>query len=240
MARINTSSMKVLTRKTPMRHIRTGDITQKIAATVVFNSELINQIQNEQKTRIRQVGLKMLATYFEAYVDNLARMNHSSFHHVYEPNRTGNKDSRLFESNITGNTLTYNFKPSQQPGDSGYVFENKAFVMENGIPITIRAKQAEYLKFEVDGNFVSKKQVYVSQPGGPDVKGSFFQTFTTFMTTNALDALHDLKFFERIEKGIQQESRVVLARVSAGKIEGMAKDAAVAANNITRRLERGL
>jgi hypothetical protein len=57
------------------------------------------------------------------------------------------------------------------------------------------------------------------------------------MTSMAGAALADLGFFERIEKGIANESRIALARVSAGKIEGMASEASRAANNIVRRLK---
>jgi hypothetical protein len=181
-----------------------------------------------------------LARYFEAYVDNLARMNHSKFHHLYEPGRTGNKGSRLFEGSVNNRTkpvLTYNFTQSVLPGDSGYVFENRAFVMENGIPLNIKAQDSEYLKFEYEGEFYSKKQVYVANPGGTEVENSFTETFNAFMTSMADDALRDLGFFQRIERGIANESKIALARVSAGKIEGMAQEAAKSASSIVRRLK---
>jgi hypothetical protein len=237
--RINTSSLDSVTKAKKKNHIRTGNMVEKIVATVKFNSELINQINNEQKPRIQEQGLKLIATYFEAYVDNLARMNNSRFHHLYEPGRSGAKDSRLFQGSVTSRTkpiLTYNFTPSVLPGDSGYVFENRAFVMENGIPLNIKAKDSQYLKFEYEGEFYSKKQVYVANPGGTEVENSFSETFNTFMTSMADDALRDLGFFQKIERGIANESRIALSRVSAGKIEGMAQEAAKSANTIVRRL----
>jgi hypothetical protein len=238
--RINTSSLDTVTKAKKKNHIRTGNMVEKIVATVKFNSELINQINNEQKTRIQEQGLKLIAKYFEAYVDNLARMNNNRFHHLYEPGRTGVKGSRLFEGTVSGRTkptLTYNFTPSSLPGESGYVFENRAFVMENGIPLNIKAKDSEYLKFEYEGEFYSKKQVYVANPGGAEVENSFTETFNAFMTSMADDALRDLGFFQKIERGIANESKIALARVSAGKIEGMAQEAAKSANNIVRGLK---
>lgn len=238
---INTTPLKALVKPKSRKHIRTGNIVEKIAASVLFNSELINRINNQDKSRIQVAGLKMMAIYFEAYVDNLARMNYSRFHHIYEPGMTGIKEGRLFESSITSSsikpTLVYNFLPSRVPPESGYVFKNKAYVMENQIPLTITAKNAEYLRFEYEGEFYSKKTVFVAEPGGADVGGSFVETFNTFMTSMAGAALSDLGFFERIEKGIANESRTALARVSAGKIEGMALEASKSANNIVRRLK---
>lgn len=237
--RINTSPLDSLTKPQRRRHIKTGDMIEKIVATVKFNSELVNQINNEQKTRIQEQGLRWISKYFESYVDNLARMNNSRFHHLYEPGRTGNKNARLFEANIVSGRvpiLKYNFIESVIPGDSGYVFENRAFVMENGIPLNIKAKDSEYLRFEYDGEFFSKKQVYVANPGGVEVENSFSETFNSFMTSVAGQALTDLGFFERIERGILQESKITLARISAGKIEGMASQAAKSADNISRRL----
>jgi hypothetical protein len=238
--RINTSSLDSVTKAKKKNHIRTGNMVEKIVATVKFNSELINQINNEQKPRIQEQGLKLIATYFEAYVDNLARMNQSKFHHLYEPGKSGSKDSRLFEASVSGKTrptLTYNFTQSVIPGESGYVFENRAFVMENGIPLNISAKNSEYLRFEYEGEFYSKKQVYVANPGGAEVENSFSETFNAFMTSMADDALRELGFFQKIERGIANESRIALARVSTGKIEGMAAEAAKSANSIVRGLK---
>ena len=238
--RSDTSVLNSLVKPKKRRHIKTGNIVEKIAATAKFNLELINQINYDQRTRIEEQGLKWIAKYFEAYVDNLARMNHSRFHHLYEPDRTGLKGSRLFESNISGGNktvLSYNFLPSSIPGDSGYVFENRAFVMENGIPLNIKAKDSQYLKFEYEGEFYSKKQVYVANPGGTEVESSFSETFNAFMNSMANDALRDMGFFERIERGIANESKITLARVSAGKIEGMAAEASKSAKNIVKGLK---
>jgi hypothetical protein len=238
--RINTSSLTALTKPKRRNHIRTGNIVEKIAATVQFNSELANKIYLDDRSRVQLAGLKMLATYFEAYVDNLSRSNHAKYHHIYEPNQTGDSTARLFVSTLDkGKTpkLMYSFKQSSSPSDSGYVFRNRAFVMENGIPLNIKPKNEEYLKFEYNGKFYQKKQVYVSQPGGPEVQGSFSELFNKFMTTAASKALVDLEFFSRIENGMKKESAVVLKKISSGRISGMASEAASASDRIVRKLK---
>jgi hypothetical protein len=57
------------------------------------------------------------------------------------------------------------------------------------------------------------------------------------MTSMADDVLRELGFFQKIERGIANESRIALARVSTGKIEGMAAEAAKSANSIVRGLK---
>lgn len=239
MARIDNSVLKTMVKPKARKAIRTGNISEKIIATALFDTELINSIHNQEKQRIQIFGLTMISKYFEAYVDNMARMNPYKYHHIYEWNRVGNKGSRLFESQIVSGrnaTLSYNFKPSSSPSDSGYVFRNKAFVMENVIPQTIKATEADYLVFEVDGNFVRKKSVYVAEPGGSEVGGSFTEIFNTFMTSMAGQALKEFGFFEKIEQGIANERRIALGRISSGKIEGMALNAAKSANKIAKGL----
>lgn len=238
--KIDTSPLRPLTKPRKRNHIRTGNIVEKIAATVQFNSELANKIYVDDRSRVQVAGLKMLALYFEAYVDNISRSNHSKYHHIYEPNQTGDPTARLFVSTLdNGKTpkLMYSFKQSSSPSDSGYVFKNKAFIMENGIPLNIKPKSEEYLRFEYDGKFYRKKQVYVSDPGGPEVQGSFAELFNRFMTTAANKALTDLEFFSRIENGMRKESAVVLKKISTGKVSSMGSEAASASQRIVRTLK---
>lgn len=233
------SSIKTMTKPKARRHVRTGNISEKIIAKAVFDSELVSQISNEQKPRIKMEGLRYLSKYFSAYVDNIARSNHMKYHHLYEPGYTGEQKYRLFQANVSGEknpTLSFNFIQSRIPGESGYVFYNRAYVMENGIPLTIKPKNSRFLRFQYKGKYFTKKQVYVAQPGGPQVAGSFVEIFNIFMTQIANKALEEYGFFDRIEKGIQKESRIALARISAGKISDMAGDAAKSAKKIVRGL----
>lgn len=238
MARVNTSVLDSAIKKSKAKTFKSGDIGSKLAASAKFHMELLNKIHNEEKQRIQISGLRYLMNYFEAYVDNIARANHASLHHVYEPGMTGYANGRLFQGTIseTGKpTLVYKFKESKIPMPSGHIFRNKAFIMEEGITMTITPKNAKRLVFEVDGEIVSSSKVVVNNPGGKRVQGSFVKVFNHFMTSMAGTALQDMDFFSRIEKGIEKESKIVLRRINKGEINTMAM-AAAASNRIVRGL----
>ena len=239
MPRVDTSVLNVAIKKSKTKTFKTGDIGAKMAASAKFQLELLNRIHGEDKKRIQVAGLRYIMNYFEAYVDNAARSRPNSLHHVYEPGRTGDKSARLFEASILESgkpTLTYRFKESKVPGKSGYVFRNKAFIMEEGLPVTITPKNAKRLVFEIDGNIVSSEKVVVQNPGGDYVQGSFVKIFNQFMSTMANVALQDMEFFSRIEKGIQSESKIALRRISKGEITNMANLAAASSSKIVRSL----
>lgn len=239
MAKIDTSVLNVAIKKSKTKTFKTGDIGSKIAASAKFHMELINRLHNEEKSRIQIAGLKYIMNYFEAYVDNIARMKPQSLHHVYEPGMTGSATARLFEGKIneTGKpVLTYRFKESKVPGSSGYIFRNKAFIMEEGLPVTITPKNAKRLVFEIDGRTVSSEKVVVRNPGGDYVQGSFVKIFNQFMSSMANIALKDMEFFSRIERGIENESRIALRRISKGEITNMASLSANASKKIVRGL----
>lgn len=219
-------------------HVRTGDIVEKIAATAKFNLELVSQLSTRQKSRIQKYGLTLLAQYFEAYVDNVARANPYKYHHIYEVDQVGNKSARLFVSNINGNNpvLSYSFKQASKPSHSGYVFKNKAFVMEHGIPLKIRPVNSPRLVFEYKGEMFSKTQVFVANPGGTEVKGSFSELFHKFMTTQSNNALQELGFFKAIEDGIALETKAVISSLKSSNLNTMAARAAESANRIARRV----
>lgn len=219
------------------KHVRTGDIAEKMLATAKYTSELSKNLRgNDQLAR---AGLKMLAAYFDAYVDNVARSNTYKYHHIYEFNEVGNKNARLFVSTLNDSgkpMLSYSFKQSTKPSSSGYVFSNKAFVMENGIPLRIRATDSPRLVFEYKGDMYSKTQVFVPNPGGTEVEGSFSELFYRFMTTQADTALKELGFFEAIEKGIISETKNMLSSLKSSNLNTMSSRAAASANKIARKV----
>jgi ribosomal protein S15P/S13E len=238
-AKLDSSKINALTKKTKFKSIKTGDMPQKIAALATFHSGLINHLSDQEKSRIQQQGLKHIAKYFESYIDHLARVSPERYHHVYEPGMTGMEGGRLFSSNVSSNNtsavLSYSFKPSRVPVDSGHVFKLKAQIMESGTPVTIRAKRSKKLAFEVDGEMVFATETFVSNPGGVAVQNSFTKTFNEFMTAKANQVLIDLGFYERIEKSILEETKLVLRKISNGTITGMAAQSAGSARKISRR-----
>lgn len=238
MARIDSTKIASLTKKTKFKSVRTGDLPQKIAATAHFQAELINRLSNEEKVRIQEYGLRHISKYFESYVDHLARVNPNRYHHIYEPGQSGDPRARLFKSSVSSDKnkalLQYSFLPSRIPGESGQVFKSKAIIMESGTPVTITPKRAKSLVFEIDGEMVFAKESYVTNPGGVAVQNSFTETFNLFMTSKANEVLIELGFYERIEKAILSETKLVLRKISSGTISGMAMQASASAAKISK------
>ena len=129
------------------------------------------------------------------YIDSRARVNPEALHHIYEWNQVGNDSSRLFQitPKVSKRVLTFTgkFLPSKTVSDeSTEPFVNKANIMENSIAITIEPKNSDVLAFTIDGETVfSTKSIYIANPGGDEVAGSFGRTVEQFFSdyfTNAL------------------------------------------------------
>jgi hypothetical protein len=121
------------------------------------------------------------------YIDASARSNPEALHHVYEWNRVGSPSARLFDIDYTvsnlGLSLSGKFKQSSTVKDGSAVpFYNKAFIMENGVPVTIKPVRSNVLAFEVGGETVfTSNEIDVTNPGGDAVEGSFEMAFDQFM-----------------------------------------------------------
>jgi hypothetical protein len=154
---------------------------------------------------------KSVSKNFGRYLDARAAVMPKKYHHVYEWGAVGNPGSRLWrlQKRNTGNDrmmIRYDFLTSkrvapihpslQQPGPSGKfvkkstVFKNKAFVMENGIPVTIRPKTAKWLAIPSTFDLKSKATITFSRgpvriqnPGGSGVRFSFAQTFGGYFSS---------------------------------------------------------
>lgn len=120
------------------------------------------------------------------YIDANARINPEMLHHVYEWNKTGSPDARLFDLDYTisglGLSIKSSFRQSQSIKDGSNVpFYDKARIMENGIPVTIRPKNAKALVFDDNGVAVfSKGPIVVNNPGGENSVGGFESAFDSF------------------------------------------------------------
>jgi hypothetical protein len=129
-----------------------------------------------------QIAVKMLGKY----IDSRARADTDSLHHVYEWGGTGNEGARLFNFNVKASAQTITifgeFLPSKSISDtSDEPFVNKAEVMENAILIEITPKN-NVLAFEADGGetVFTADTVYVANPGGDGVAGSFGRVVEEF------------------------------------------------------------
>jgi hypothetical protein len=143
------------------------------AGTIVFN------------TRLAQIAEDAL----KQYIDIKAKANPESLHHVYEWGRTGDSSSRLFEINSVANKntiiFTGQFIPSSSVSESSNEpFVDKANIMENSISILVEPRSSDFLAFDVDGQQVfTVNSVFVENPGGDQVAGSFGRAVDDFFET---------------------------------------------------------
>jgi len=122
------------------------------------------------------------------FIDSMAKVDPQILQHVYEWNRVGSPEARLY-------SLTYSVTPmgivigssfrqsaSIKPG-SKKPFYDKARIMEAGIPITVAPRESRVLVFEENGETVfTTKPVQINDPGGPAAKGGFQKTLNIFFS----------------------------------------------------------
>jgi len=220
--------------------VDTGKMPEKIMAAAAYHTGTLSELHNNQtnKNQIIRNALEMVGEYFGFYMDNIARRDTASFHHVYEKDKTGQRNARLFYYTISGSagapSIQYSFKDATVAEESGQVFRKKAFMMEDGSPITIRPRAGKFLVFNIDGEKIFTKQSYVPNPGGAQVSGSFQKEFELYMNRQASLMLEDVGFYDKINREILKESELSLSRINSGNLNGsdMAKESA---NRIARR-----
>ena len=121
------------------------------------------------------------------YVDVSAKGNPAALQHVYEWYQVGSPSARLFNINYTvsnlGLSINSAFTQSRTvKKDSNVPFYNKAKIMEEGIPVTIKPTRSPVLVFNEGGQTVfTKKPVVISNPGGSQARGSFEKTMDEFI-----------------------------------------------------------
>lgn len=218
----------------------TGMFAEKVFALTTYDSTILTQTyQNpNNKRKIDRGAAFLVKNYFENYIDTKAKISPKSLHHIYEFDMTGNKTARLFQAQITdspaGAVLSYSFKSSKRPNREGYVFRNKAQVMEDGEPITVRPKRSQFLRYRLeDGQFVTSRQSFIPEPGGP-VKGNFQEEFNNFMTTRASYVLEKSSFYQLIERAIIGKRRLMIPRINSGMVSDAAAKAAQDAEQIAQ------
>ena len=139
--------------------------------TIIFNTRL---------AQITEEALKQ-------YIDIKAKANPESLHHVYEWNQTGSPSARLFDLRYTvskiGLSVNSTFRQSRSVNqDMTTPFYDKARIMENGIPVTIRPTKSQVLKFNgPNGEIFTRRPVKIENPGGEDVYKGFESVFDEFM-----------------------------------------------------------
>lgn len=153
---------------------------------VQYSEGFLQGIEQGKQKFLRNLGSDII-TILKEFIDSNARSNPEALHHVYEWYQTGLAEARLYEINYVTNRiggLTFNYTFSQSSSikvGSQVPFYDKARIMEEGIPVTIRPKNGNVLKFESGGEEIfTSRQVRVENPGGEAVQGSFQKVFDLF------------------------------------------------------------
>jgi len=130
--------------------------------------------------------------------------------------------------------IQYNFIEASSPEKSGSVFKRKAFIMEEGQSLTITPKNNKFLAFQINGEQVFSKKVFVPNPGGTRVAGSFKSAFDSFMQNNANQVLTDIGFYDKINEATRIESDIAVSSINKGNLNGSSL-ADASAKKIVRR-----
>ncbi len=134
---------------------------------------------------LKTLGMQTVELMKE-FIDSNARVNPQMLHHIYEWNMTGSPDARLYDISYTTSNLGLSFKSSFSQSTSikngsRVPFYDKARIMEQGIPVTIRPKVAQVLAFDDNGEQIfTRGPVQVMNPGGTEVEGGFEKVFDMF------------------------------------------------------------
>lgn len=153
---------------------------------IKYSIGFLDGVHSGKKAFLDNLGKNAIEAMKE-YIDMNARVDPQILHHMYEWNRTGSPSARLYDLVYTvgnlGLSIKSSFRQSTSVKDGSKVpFYDKARIMENGIPVTIRPKQSSVLVFDDNGETVyTKTPITIEKPGGQAVEGGFEKTFNSFM-----------------------------------------------------------
>jgi hypothetical protein len=152
-----------------------------------YSAGFLDGIQLGKVKFFNLLGLETIEM-LKRFIDSNAKANPEMLHHVYEWHKTGSPDARLYDINYTVSNLGLSFRSTFSQSrsiknGSTEPFYDKARIMEQGIPVVITPKNAEVLKFELDGEEVfTRGPVYVENPGGAQAQGGFNRVFEMFFS----------------------------------------------------------
>jgi hypothetical protein len=152
---------------------------------VNYSIGFLDGVQKGKTVFLKTLGMQTVEVMKE-FIDSNARVNPQMLHHIYEWNLTGSPDARLYDISYTTSNLGLSFRSSFSQSTSikdgsRTPFYNKARIMEQGIPVTIRPRSAQVLAFDDNGeNVFTRGPVEVLNPGGTEVEGGFEKVFDMF------------------------------------------------------------
>lgn len=164
----------------------TKSFDKQMKNIVDYSIGFLDGVQSGKKVFLTHLGRETVIALAK-YVDVSAKSDPQALHHVYEWNKVGSPSARLFDIDYTvsnlGLSLFGQFKQSTSLKNGSTVpFYNKAYIMENAIPVTIKPKRAGVLAFDINGESVfTSSDVSVDNPGGDAVQGEFERTIDEFI-----------------------------------------------------------
>lgn len=153
---------------------------------VEYSLGFLDGVKAGKTVMLNNIG-KLTIEAMKDYIDAMARVDQAVLHHVYEWDQVGSPSSRLYDLQYTISNLGLSIKSSFRQSTSikagsNVPFYDKARIMENGIPVTIKPVRAKVLAFDDNGEQVfTKGPITIVNPGGSGVQGSFEKTFDSFI-----------------------------------------------------------
>ena len=175
---------------------------------------------------LKTLGMETVELMKE-FIDSNARVNPQMLHHVYEWTMTGSPEARLYDISYTTSNLGLSFRSSFSQSKSikdgsRTPFYDKARIMEEGIPVTIRPKVAQVLAFEDNGETVfTRGPVQVLNPGGTEVEGGFEKVFDMFFNKYFSQAFLRTSGIARYLENPQAYKKDMPAGKRMGKSKGL-------------------
>lgn len=170
-----------------MIQITTDDteFMKTMESLIQYSIGFADGIKKGETKLLDRLGMHIVETLNE-FIDSNSRVNPARLHHVYEWNQVGLPSARLFEikyrAGVKNVQISSEFRQSSSiKAGSKVPFYNKASIIENGIPVTIRPKNSSVLTFEDNGEQVfTKKPITIINPGGTEAQAGFEQTVSGF------------------------------------------------------------
>lgn len=208
------SSLEMIGSKPSQKYPIQETLVAQVSATIYYKAMVMAEIETSKsfKERFNKIIFDQIDRDFGDYIDAQARTKPKSLHHVYEWQKTGMKDSRLFklnklESEQLGFSVSYKFKMSKSAVTNKYskrkhVFKNKAEIMEKGIPVVVAPRFAERLVFDSGLGYTvfmpKGASVTITRPGGVAAKQSFESAYRRFFNSNLINLSIKKSGFEKI------------------------------------------
>lgn len=172
-------------------HIRidTKQVNRILNNTVQYNYGFLEGIEMNQIFFNAQLG-EVTSDAVKKFIDSKARMEPQAFHHLYEWDEVGSPNTRLFDFNIKPSKRVIHFygkflKSTTTGPESSRPFRDKAKVMENQISVTVEPRWSDILAFDVEDKTVfTTKTIYIANPGGDEVAGSFGMAVEEFFNVH--------------------------------------------------------